>query len=293
MRDVILWKTIKDPWTMLKTHGISKMEVRIDPDMMLRFINTEAMSVASKEDGQRVIDYLAEKRVRIEGILLLTKFDGQTDENSWIKNCSAFARQTGVKCIRIDHWKELPATLKETEELLISFEKRLENALKIADDYGINLALENHGPLSNRPEIMTRLIERYSGKGFRICFDTGNFYVTGGLALDDVYKTARLLAPYTASAHLKNASYPQAVRNDKRDIKKYPYGIHSTPVEYGDVNHATLFQIFREAGYKGCFFYEDEVLYHLDKTTSFQNNGKSGSDIMPKTLEYLKKYLAV
>jgi sugar phosphate isomerase/epimerase len=291
MRDVILWKTIENPWEMLNRQAITKMEVRIDQDLSLQFINDTPLSIATDEGREKILSHLEEKKVSIAGILLLTKFSGELDEYEWIKQSAKFASSINVRTIRVDHWRDIPASAEEREELLVTFEKRLAKVLDLVSEYGVTLALENHGPLSNQPDTIRRLIDRFAAKGFRICFDTGNFYVTGGLPLSEIYKVAEEFAPYTTSAHLKNASYPIDVREEKRDIKTYPYGIYSTPIEKGDIDHARLFEIFKKAGYQGCFFYEDEVLYHLEKTLSYKLGSRKNKDIMNETLAYLKQYL--
>jgi len=74
----------------------------------------------------------------------------------------------------------------------------LQEACAAARDFGLRLALENHGDLTARQ--MEHLLELVGDDELRVCFDTANALRVG----DDVFEAARRLAPAIEIVHLKD-----------------------------------------------------------------------------------------
>ncbi len=76
--------------------------------------------------------------------------------------------------------------------------KMFKKAVKVAKDYGVKLAVENHIDFTS-DEIL-QLLEMVDSEYFGLNFDTGNFL----RLLDDPIKGMEKLAPYVLATHVKD-----------------------------------------------------------------------------------------
>ena len=74
--------------------------------------------------------------------------------------------------------------------------------LSWAEDYGVIINVEPHGPYTNNVDFMKRLFEHFNSPWLRLNFDTGNTFIAGHDPLD--YVTA--LRPYLSHCHIKDVS---------------------------------------------------------------------------------------
>ena len=123
------------------------------------------------------------------------------------------------------------------------------NAMKVADNYGIKLADENH--IDYNADEMLELIHNVNHPNFGINFDTGNFM----RVLDDPIQGMEKLARYTFSTHVKDLKInPQAAVNDW-------YFFSCTPVGDGMVDNLKLAQLLKDANYQGFLAMEIDTLH--------------------------------
>jgi sugar phosphate isomerase/epimerase len=123
------------------------------------------------------------------------------------------------------------------------------NAMKIADNYGIKLADENH--IDYNADEMLELIHNVNHPNFGINFDTGNFM----RVLDDPIQGMEKLARFTFSTHVKDLKInPQAAVNDW-------YFFSCTPVGDGIVDNQKLAQLLKDANYEGFLAMEIDTLH--------------------------------
>ena len=123
------------------------------------------------------------------------------------------------------------------------------NAMKVADNYGIKLADENH--IDYNADEMLELIHNVNHPNFGINFDTGNFM----RVLDDPIQGMEKLARYTFSTHVKDLKInPQAAVNDW-------YFFSCTPVGDGMVDNLKLAQLLKDADYQGFLAMEIDTLH--------------------------------
>jgi sugar phosphate isomerase/epimerase len=123
------------------------------------------------------------------------------------------------------------------------------NAMKVADNYGIKLADENH--IDYNADEMLELIHNVNHPHFGINFDTGNFM----RVLDDPIQGMEKLARYTFSTHVKDLKInPQAAVNDW-------YFFSCTPVGDGIVDNLKLAQLLKDADYQGFLAMEIDTLH--------------------------------
>lgn len=74
----------------------------------------------------------------------------------------------------------------------------LHEAAETAEEYGVNIAVENHGDVTTAQ--MKELMERAGHPRVGVCFDTGNALFRD----EDPLESARVLLPYAHSMHLKD-----------------------------------------------------------------------------------------
>ncbi|MBW2429076.1 MAG: sugar phosphate isomerase/epimerase [Deltaproteobacteria bacterium] len=143
------------------------------------------------------------------------------------------------------------------------------NAMKIADNYGIKLADENH--IDYNADEMLELIHNVNHPNFGINFDTGNFL----RVLDDPIQGMQKLAKFTFATHVKDLKInPQAAVNDW-------YFFSCTPVGDGLVDNQKLAQLLKDANFEGFLAMEIDTL-HPD-----YNDDEDGA--VAQSVEELKK----
>jgi sugar phosphate isomerase/epimerase len=284
MRDVLAHRKIGDDYSVFTSLGITAMEVRTEPNLALQFLGDTPFSIADADSKKTLFDHMQAKGVEIKGILLCNPFDGSEEEIRWVRESARFASELGIASMRVDCWREDPGNAAGRAALQKELTPVFETLLDAAGEFGVKLALENHGPWTNQPEVMAALLDQFGSRGLSLCLDTGNFYVTGHLPLSQVYQTIERLAPHITTAHMKNGSYPEDVRETRRNPEKYPFQKHAALIEKGDIDHTRIFGILKDAGYDGPLFYEDEALYGLQE-------GIDKAAAMAKTMMVLKDEL--
>jgi len=116
---------------------------------------------------------------------------------------------------------------------------QFKEAMKIADDYGIKIANENH--IDYTADEMLQMIEEVDHPNFGINFDTGNFL----RLLDDPIAGMEKLAPYTFATHIKDlAPHPTASPTDW-------FFFAGVPVGRGMIDNFKLAEILKKHNYQG------------------------------------------
>lgn len=117
----------------------------------------------------------------------------------------------------------------------------LESMLPAARRHGISLAIENYIDLPS-PEIVD-IVEYFNDPLVRVCYDSANSI----LGFENPVETARLLAPYTITAHFKDV---KTVLNPRGNT------ILGTALGDGMVDFPSILRIFRGQGFDGCIHLE-------------------------------------
>jgi sugar phosphate isomerase/epimerase len=122
-------------------------------------------------------------------------------------------------------------------------------AVKVAADYGVRLAMENH--IDYTADECLWLIEQVNSPYFGLNFDTGNFV----RLLDDPIRGMEKLAKYTLATHIKDLK----VRKGTAPTEWYFFS--STPVGDGIVDNQKLAQYLKDANYQGFLAVETDHLH--------------------------------
>ncbi len=124
----------------------------------------------------------------------------------------------------------------------------LREAVKVAEEKGVLLAIENHIDFTAR-EILG-LIESVGSRSLGVNFDTGN-----ALRLfEDPVEEARLLASHVYATHIKDLSPRRG--GSPRDWNFW----ESVPVGHGIVDIAGILRVLRKSGFQGVLCVEVDCL---------------------------------
>ncbi|HNY67517.1 MAG TPA: sugar phosphate isomerase/epimerase family protein [Bacillota bacterium] len=89
------------------------------------------------------------------------------------------------------------------EQMISNITRGFRVAVGIAKQYGVTLALENHGVVVNDGPTLMRIVEEVGSDNLGLTLDTGNF-CWAGHSLDEAHRYFEQLAPYVVSVHLKD-----------------------------------------------------------------------------------------
>lgn len=123
------------------------------------------------------------------------------------------------------------------------------DAIKVAEQYNIRLAVENH--IDFTAEEMLRLTTGVNSSYLGVNFDTGNFV----RLLDDPIKGMEKLAKYVYATHIKDLKTQKGVAADEW------YFFSSTPVGDGIVDNLQLARLLANVGYQGFLAVEIDFLH--------------------------------
>lgn len=125
----------------------------------------------------------------------------------------------------------------------------LKDAVKVAADYGVRLAVENH--IDYTSDECVELLDRVDSPYLGLNLDTGNFL----RLLDDPVEGAKKLANRVYATHIKDLKPVKGL-----NVKEW-YFFSSTPVGEGLVNNQVLAQILYDANYQGFLAVETDSLH--------------------------------
>jgi len=118
--------------------------------------------------------------------------------------------------------------------------KQFQEAVKIAEDYEIKLAVENH--IDYTADEILQIVQNVGSPNFGVNFDTGNFL----RLLDDPIRAMEILAPYVLSVHLKDLQ----VNNRMARPTDWFY-FSGVPVGEGLIDNKALASILNKQDFKG------------------------------------------
>jgi sugar phosphate isomerase/epimerase len=146
----------------------------------------------------------------------------------------------------------------------------LREPVKIAEDSGIKLAMENHFDFTI--EEMLLIIESINSKNFGITFDSGNCLRNG----DEPVQSARLLGEHIFATHLKDVAPMYGA-----DPKEWYY-YACTPIGQGVIDIPSMIKVLAENNYKGLLAVEIDFL-----DPKYEDEDKS----MVSSIDFLRKIL--
>lgn len=153
--------------------------------------------------------------------------------------------------------------------------RMLTEAVEVARDNGVTLALENHIDFTS--EELLRIVEGVGSEHLKVNFDTGN-----ALRLfEDPVEAARRLAPYTVATHTKDITVHGKGGTPMERFTWWP----SCPVGAGLVDVPALAHVLREAGFQGSLAVELDLL-----APPFSQ--RTEEDLVAESVAYLRAVVA-
>lgn len=164
---------------------------------------------------------------------------------SYVQQCIRFAAELG--CPMVDTTDGATAVPGMTPDEVLRFTiENYRQCLSWAEDYGVIINVEPHGPYTNSAEFMLKLFKHFDSEYLRCNFDTGNAFIAG----HDPVEYFKTLQPYVSHLHIKDVSpeLAAAVRGEETGI-----GNSVVPIG-GGVNAENIKAIFKlliAAGWDG------------------------------------------
>jgi sugar phosphate isomerase/epimerase len=146
----------------------------------------------------------------------------------------------------------------------------LRESVKIAEEHGVVLAIENH--IDYTSEEILQILERVRSDALKVNFDTGNTL----RMMEDPVAAARRLGPYTVATHTKDVDACRHVRPEEW------YFFSSVPVGTGLIDMPGVARALKESGYEGVLAVESD--HHKDN--------QDEDRLVAESVAYLKKLVA-
>ena len=247
----------------LRRLGVSALEIEVNFDMTTPHLHRpDGTSYGTTLDHKawELRARLDDEGFRVSAILLATDFSGADAERhvlTAVRVCNTAANALNAPAVRID-----PLHLDRSltpEEVRQRFTARLTELLHRTADTGINLGIENHGPLANDPAFLDEVFRAIPDPRLGLTLDTGNFYWFGH-PLSEVYRIVEHFAPRTKHTHVKNINYPPDLAEQRRPVGQ-GYKEYCCPLDEGNIDLRRVVEILRTAGYGGDLCVENESLF--------------------------------
>ncbi len=192
--------------------------------------------------------FLEKKRLRvsqIDGAYPMMGPNGSAFGVQYVQQAIRFAAELGCPMVdTVDGAFETPGMTRE-EVFRVTCDN-YGQCLPWAEDYGVTINVEPHGPYTNDPEFMLRLFQRFDSERLRCNFDTGNTFIAG----HDPAVYLKTLLPYVSHLHIKDVSGKLAA-----DVRGAETGIGSSAVPVGGgvnaENIAACLKLLHDAHWSG------------------------------------------
>jgi len=156
------------------------------------------------------------------------------------------------------------------EPQIAAIVEMLRQSVKIAEDNGVVLAIENHIDYTSA-EIL-QMLERVDSPALKVNFDTGNTL----RMMEDPVAAAERLGPYTVATHTKDLDACRHVRPEEW------YFFSSVPVGTGLIDMPGVVHALKDAGYTGVLAVETD--HHKDN--------QDEDELVEQSVAYLKQLVA-
>ena len=129
------------------------------------------------------------------------------------------------------------------EEAIFSIAEKLHEPLRVAEDHGVTILLEPHGPYTGTIDGTSALLERIDSPALALNLDTGNFWLAGG----DPVQYVKTFGDRIHHVHWKDLG---ADWEPKRGTM-FGCGMSTIAVGSGLVDIEGVFRALEAAGYDG------------------------------------------
>lgn len=171
----------------------------------------------------------------VRGRMHLAQARGLSEQVEMLRRCAGLAHEFGTELIRVfTFWRQGELTPAIEEQIVRAFDE----PVKVAEDEGVTLALENeHACFIGTGAEAARILSKIDSPRVMACWDPGNGYAAGERPYPDGYEAIR---PFVAHIHIKDAVAPEAGQD-----------FAFTVIGEGDIDYTGHFAALRRDGYQG------------------------------------------
>lgn len=205
-------------------------------------------AVSLQSNPRKLRRYLDQKGIQvsqIDGAFPMMGPEGSTFGVAYVQQAIRFAAEIGCPIVDTTDGAFKTEGYSDEEVFRIACEN-YKQCLSWAEDYGVVLDVETHGPYTTNPEFLERLYKYFDSEYLRFNFDTGNTYISG----KDPLEYLKRFRKYVAHCHIKDVSpgLAAAMRGEETGI-----GCSEVPVG-GGVNAENIkkcIAYLKQSGWEG------------------------------------------
>ncbi len=161
-------------------------------------------SVSLQSNPRRLKKYLDSKGLKvsqIDGAFPLMGPDGSTFGVQYVQQAIRFAAEIDCPIVDTTDGATKPEGYSDEEVFRIACEN-YRQCLSWAEDYGVTINIETHGPYTTNADFLQRLFKHFDSPLLRFNFDTGNTYISG----NDPLEYLKRFRKYLSHCHIKDVS---------------------------------------------------------------------------------------
>lgn len=130
------------------------------------------------------------------------------------------------------------------DEAIFSIVEKLHEPLRIAEDHGVKILLEPHGPYTGDPDSVAEIIDRAASPALGLNLDTGNLWLAGADPIEYVHRFGGLIE----HVHWKDLG------SEWLDRRGTIFGCGMSTIALGDgeIDVRGVFDALGEAGFDGA-----------------------------------------
>jgi sugar phosphate isomerase/epimerase len=205
-------------------------------------------AVSLQSNPRKLRRYLEQKGLQVSQIdaaFPMMGPEGSTFGVPYVQQAIRFAAEIGCPIVDTTDGAFKTEGYSDEEVFRIACEN-YKQCLSWAEDYGIIINIETHGPYTTNPDFLERLFRHFESPHLRFNFDTGNTYISG----KDPLEYLKRFRKYVSHCHIKDVSpgLAAAVRGEETGI-----GCSEVPVG-GGVNAENIkscLEFLKQTGWEG------------------------------------------
>ena len=161
-------------------------------------------AISLQSNPRKLRRYLDDKGLavsQIDGAFPMMGPDGATFGVQYVQQAIRFAAEVGCPIVDTTDGAAKYEGYSDEEVFRIATEN-YKQCLSWAEDYGMILNIETHGPYTTNADFLMRLFRHFESPHLRLNFDTGNTFISG----KDPLEYLRCFRKYLSHCHVKDVS---------------------------------------------------------------------------------------
>lgn len=150
---------------------------------------------------KRLLDQNGLKTSQIDAAFPLMCPEGSSLGVPYIQQAIRFAAEIGCPYVDTTDGAFKTPGMTDDEVFRITCHN-YRQCLSWAEDYGVGINIETHGPYTSNGDFLERLFQTLDSPSLRLNFDTGNTFISG----NDPLEYLKRFRPYLAHCHIKDVA---------------------------------------------------------------------------------------